>query len=168
MQKKEDLLDIITLKKEIISRYSKSNSESKKFEYNKKSICVGEFAIDIVLFQIFHNSYKVESFRALCKALGGKIADGVLELPDKYRYFISDRLKEKKLNNDQEKIKELEKIKQRKKEEDEILFESTYKQMFDKVEQHQKKIARFTGGPCQYKIFVHAKTYYYLIKNFNI
>ena len=124
-------IDIITLKKEIISRYSKSNSESKKFEYNKKSICVGEFAIDIVLFQIFHNSYKVESFRALCKALGGKIADGVLELPDKYRYFISDRLKEKKLNNDQEKIKELEKIKQRKKEEDEILFESTYKQMFD-------------------------------------
>lgn len=132
---KEDILefDVMNLKKELCSKYSKSKNDKETYFYSfsKSDVNVGEFIIDIVLFQIFHRSYKVESFKGLCKKLLALLIEDQLELPEKYRLFLSDRVKEKQKKEDELKIKELERKNKNKKEEEDRLFDESYKVIFN-------------------------------------
>jgi hypothetical protein len=132
---REDILefDVINLKKELCSKYAKAknNKETYYYTFSKNDINVGEFIIDVVLFQIFHRSYKVESFKGLCKKLLSLLIEDQLELPEKYRFFLTERIKEKQKKDDEEKIKELETRGRKKKEEEDRLFDESYKNIFN-------------------------------------
>ena len=132
---KEDIVefDILNLKKELCSKYAKAKEDKETYYYSfgKNELNVGEFIIDIVLFQIFHRSYKVESFKGLCKKLLSLLIEDQLELPEKYRLFLTDRLKEKQKKEDEIKIKELEARTRKKKEEEDRLFDESYKTIFN-------------------------------------
>ena len=132
---KEDIIefDVMNLKKELCSKYSKTKNDQETYYYtfSKSDINVGEFVIDIVLFQIFHRSYKVESFKGLCKKLLSLLMEDQLELPEKYRLFLTDRLKDKQKKLDEIKIKELESRSKKKKEEEDRLFDESYKNIFN-------------------------------------
>ncbi len=132
---KEDIVefDILNLKKELCSKYAKAKNDKETYYYSfgKNEVNVGEFIIDIVLFQIFHRSYKVESFKGLCKKLLSLLIEDQLELPEKYRLFLTDRLKEKQKKEDEIKIKELEERSRKKKEEEDRLFDESYKTIFN-------------------------------------
>ena len=123
----------MNLKKELCSKYSKTKNDQETYYYtfSKSDINVGEFVIDIVLFQIFHRSYKVESFKGLCKKLLSLLMEDQLELPEKYRLFLTDRLKDKQKKLDEIKIKELESRSKKKKEEEDRLFDESYKNIFN-------------------------------------
>ena len=132
---KEDIqeFDVLNLKKELCSKYAKSKNDQETYYYSfsKSDVNVGEFIIDIVLFQIFHRSYKVESFKGLSKKLLLLLLEDQLELPEKYRLFLTDRLKEKQKKVDEQKIKELEARTKKKKEEEDRLFDESYKTIFN-------------------------------------
>lgn len=132
---KEDIIefDIMNLKKELCNKYSKAKNDKETYYYSfsKSDINVGEFIIDIVLFQIFYRSYKVESFKGLCKKLLSLLIEDQLELPEKYRHFLTDRIKEKQKKDDEVKIKELETRSRKKKEEEDRLFDESYKVIFN-------------------------------------
>jgi hypothetical protein len=132
---REDILefDVMNLKKELCSKYAKAKNDKETYYYtfSKNDINVGEFIIDIVLFQIFHRSYKVESFKGLCKKLLSLLAEDQLELPEKYRFFLTDRIKEKQKKDDEVKIKDLEARSKKKKDEEDRLFDESYKNIFN-------------------------------------
>jgi hypothetical protein len=132
---KEDIIefDVMNLKKELCSKYAKVKDDKETYYYSfgKSEINVGEFIIDVVLFQIFHRSYKVESFKGLCKKLLTLLMDDQLELPEKYRSFLTDRLKEKQKKEDELKIKDLEARSRKKKEDEDRLFDESYKTIFN-------------------------------------
>jgi hypothetical protein len=133
--KKADILefDVMNLKKELCSKYAKAKNDKETYYYSfgKSEINVGEFVIDIVLYQIFHRSYVVESFKGLCKKLLSLLMEDQLELPEKYRMFLTDRLKDKQKKEDETKIKELEARSRKKKEDEDRLFDESYKTIFN-------------------------------------
>lgn len=122
--------DVVNLKSEIEAIYSKQNNGSAIYPFNKREILVSEFVIDVALYQMIICDYKVESFKAFCKYLTGRLIDGGFELPEKYRAFVIDRVKEIHDREASEKIRKIEEQKRRKEEEEKILFEKTYEDMF--------------------------------------
>jgi hypothetical protein len=174
---KEDIqeFDVMNLKKELCSKYAKAKNDQETYYYSfgKSEINVGEFIIDIVLFQIFHRSYKVESFKALSKKLLSLLLEDQLELPEKYRLFLTDRLKDKKKKEDEIKIKELEERSKKKKEEEDRLFDESYKTIFNDFilnsEATKKQIELiaikdletegYTAESLMFKSMVHLKMY---------
>jgi hypothetical protein len=73
----------------------------------------------------------VESFKGLCKKLLSLLTEDQLELPEKYRMFLTDRLKDKQKKEDETKIKELEARSRKKKEDEDRLFDESYKTIFN-------------------------------------
>lgn len=86
-------VDIISMRKEF-DNYYKNETNKDRFEYFGKLFSPTEFAIDIALIQVFEHSYEVtKTFKALVKGIVRQMANGVVETPDKYRAFVTERNK---------------------------------------------------------------------------
>jgi len=87
--------DITTTRDELTRKY-KNLTGSEEFIFNGKSINAGEMALDICLFQVIRTGYHLtKGFKALANKILESLALTTYELPEKYRSFVADRVKEK-------------------------------------------------------------------------
>lgn len=119
-------IDVETIVKEIATKYSKESAGETTYRFNKLEINVGEFIVDLVLFQKFIAGYPVESFKGLCRNLAQKLINGGVEIPERYRDFISVRIEQKKKSHDLEKLKKFEAEKNKKDKEEEEIFNISF------------------------------------------
>lgn len=124
-------IDVDTITKEIAARYAKESEGEVMYRFNKVDIHVGEFIVDIVLFQKLIAGYPVESFKGLCRNLSQKIINGYLEIPERYRDFVSVRIEQKKKEKDLEKLKALEAEKLKKDKEEEEIFNKRFTEYYN-------------------------------------
>lgn len=137
-------IDILNMRREFSFKFEK---EAKKdfFLYGKEKLNAAEFCLDITLFQVLRCNYQVtKSFKALAKVILSSMISGSLELPEKYRHFVTRRAEDKRKREVTEKIQtELSKKEEAKKVEAERLdksFDNLYRDMITKNKTFKKNI----------------------------
>ncbi len=103
-------IDIENMVKEFNNKYTRDVGKD-SYIYNKEEMNPAEFCIDVTLFQVIHCGYTLtKTFKALAKIILVAMINGSLELPEKYRYFVTKRIKMVEKRKTDEKIRyELEK-----------------------------------------------------------
>ncbi|MCR9204980.1 MAG: hypothetical protein NXH75_10405, partial [Halobacteriovoraceae bacterium] len=137
-------IDIDNMLREFGRRYEKETGKD-TFAYGKEKIDAAQFCLDVTLFQVFRCNYHItSSFKALAKSIMGSMISGSLELPEKYRHFVSRRAEDKRKKDVSEEIQnELSKKKQAKKVEMERLdksFDKMYTDMISKNKSFRKTL----------------------------
>lgn len=123
-------IDVESIVKEVTAKYAKENAGLTTYKFNKIDVNAGEFIVDVVLFQKFIAGYPVESFKGLCRNLAQKLINGGVEIPERYRDFVSARIEQKKKSLDLEKLKKLEAEKNRKEKEEEEVFNVSFSDFY--------------------------------------
>jgi hypothetical protein len=96
LNSRDILMHDITSARDELTRKYKNMTGSDEFIFNGKNINAGEMALDICLFQVIKTGYQLtKGFKALANKILESLASTTYELPEKYRAFITDRVKEK-------------------------------------------------------------------------
>ncbi len=137
-------IDIVNMRREFNFRFEKEAGKD-RFMYGKEELIPGEFCIDITLFQVLRCNYKItKSFKALAKVILTSMINGGLELPEKYRHFVSKRAETKRKREVTDKIQtELAKKEEAKRIEGERLeksFDKMYADMISKNKSFKKAL----------------------------
>lgn len=137
-------IDIDNMLREFNRRYEKEATKA-HFIYGKEEIDAGQFCLDVTLFQVLNCNYHItSSFKALAKSILTSMINGSLELPEKYRHFVSKRAEDKRKKQVSQEIqKELAKKKHAKKIEMERLdksFDKMYADMITKNKTFRKTL----------------------------
>lgn len=112
-------------------KYFLTKAGHQKFRWNKNEYSPAEFCLDLTFWQVFVCDYKItKTLKALSRSILESMIAGHLLIPDGYRYFITERILEKKkqkemvLVNQHRLAKELQKIEEEKK------FDESFQKMF--------------------------------------
>lgn len=137
-------IDIINMRREFNFRFEKESGKQ-TFCYGKDPLNPAEFCLDITLFQVLRCNYHItKSFKALAKVILSSMIGGGLELPEKYRHFVSKRAEDKRKKEVTDKIQnELAKKEESKKVEMERLeksFDKMYSDMITKNKSFKKSL----------------------------
>ncbi|MEC7275671.1 MAG: hypothetical protein VXV96_05065 [Bdellovibrionota bacterium] len=137
-------IDVLNMRREFNFKYEKEAGK-KTFAYGKDEINPADFCLDITLFQVLRCNYHItKSFKALAKVILNSMINGGLELPEKYRHFVSKRADEKRKKEVTEKIQvELARKEEAKKVEIERLeksFDKMYSDMISKNKSFRKSL----------------------------
>ncbi len=131
-------IDVLNYKREFSSQYERTHG-IRKINLLQEEVCPAELAIDLTLFQVLVNDYKItKTFKALLKAVFNNVNMGSFELPDGYRYFVTTRNKEKRKKHlqmtiKQEVLKREERVKKEARD-----FEKSFDLFFNDVLQNNK------------------------------
>lgn len=96
-------IDILNMRKELIGPYKKK-MKSEVFSFQGEDLNPVEFAIDIALFQGYYHNYNITSLKGLTKKILESMYEDILELPDKFRYFVVGRVEQSKKEAQEEKM----------------------------------------------------------------
>lgn len=137
-------IDILNMMREFNFRYQKESGK-KTFAYGKENIDGAQFCIDVTLFQVLRCNYHItSSFKALAKSILTSMISGGLELPERYRHFVSKRAEDMRKKEVTEKIQtELAQKEEAKKVEFERLeksFDKMYSDMIAKNKSFKKAL----------------------------
>lgn len=137
-------IDIINMRREFLFKYEKETGKD-TFTYGKDQLNAAEFCLDITLFQVLRCNYRItKSFKALAKVILSSMIGGGLELPEKYRHFVSKRAEDGRKKEVTDKIQnELAKKEENKKLEMERLeksFDKMYSDMISKNKSFKKSL----------------------------
>ena len=123
-------IDVLNMVSEFAKKYEKVHG-LETYSYHSEDINVGEFVIDLALFQVFNTGYSLtKGLRPLGRAILNRLVDGEVEFPDGYRYFLRRRIKEKQkqlvqMKIDQERERKLQEEEDMKRKLD-VSFEKVY------------------------------------------
>lgn len=124
-------VDVEIAKREINTKCIKA-SGTDEIKYYKNSVNCGELVIDIVLWQMFYTSYKIDSFRAFARSLGEIVSKKELPMiPDGYRYFLYDRIEINKEKLVLDRIARIQNEKAKKDADEKEVFEKSFSKMYD-------------------------------------
>lgn len=85
-------IDVINLRKEFDRQYEKAKDKSTVSFASQDDLSPGEVVIDIALYQVLISGYTItKTFKALAKAILSRFILGEIELPEKFRYFVTKR-----------------------------------------------------------------------------
>ncbi|MAE22085.1 MAG: hypothetical protein CMK92_06605, partial [Pseudomonas sp.] len=137
-------IDVVNFRSEFNRKYHKEAGKE-VFLYGKEELDPAEFCIDVTLFQVIKCNYQVtKSLKALAKVILSSMINGNLELPEKYRHFVSKRAEDGRKKEISDKIKqELVKKTEAKKEELEKLsksFDKMYNDMIKNNKSFKKRL----------------------------
>ncbi len=137
--------DIINYKDEFSSKFSLETTKT-TYLFQGQEVDAAELCIDIALFQVIRKRYHLtKTFKALAKAILGRMIGGQLEIPEGYRYFIYTRAESERRNREKEVL-----LEERKKQEDREEFkqdklEEGFKDFYEKmVLTHKAQKAHYT------------------------
>jgi hypothetical protein len=98
-------VDIKNLRNELLGTYKKM-AKLEIFKFQGEELNPVEFAIDIALFQARHHNYNITSLKGLVKRIIESMAENLIELPEKFRYFVVGRVEEAKKEVQENKMRE--------------------------------------------------------------
>jgi hypothetical protein len=112
-------------------KYFEGKAGHAKFSWNKNEYLASEFCLDLTFWQVFYCDYKItKTLKALARSILESMISGNLLIPDKYRYFISERVMEKKKQKDMALINQHRVAKELQKIEEEKKFDESFNKMF--------------------------------------
>lgn len=124
-----EMCDILQAKSEFDKKYKKKIN--KDFIFRDQIISVGEFTIDLTLYQVIYSNYKLtKGFKGLASKILSSIIEDNYVLPNKYRAFLYDRVKEKEKNEVELRAKEIIERKIKEEREDEERFNETFNKLY--------------------------------------
>jgi hypothetical protein len=131
-------IDLENYRREFDSIYlAKTGKE--KFTWNKNEYLASEFCLDLTFWQIFKCDYKItKTLKALARSILESMMNETLLYPDKYRYFITDRVSEKKKQKELAVIQQHRHQKELQKIEEERKFDESFNKLLEDIMKDQK------------------------------
>ena len=121
--------DVLAMRVELNKKFSRLCNLN-EFKFRGKLYSPSEFAIDVTLYQVLKGNYKLtKGLKSLANKIIETMANETHELPEKYRLFLTERVREKKKIIAEEQAKEV----YRKKIKDELTQEENFEKAFSKL-----------------------------------
>lgn len=131
-------IDLDNYRREFDALYlSKTGQE--KFHWGKGAFSPAEFCLDLTFWQVLKCDYKItKTLKALARSILDSMIIGNLLYPDKYRAFVSDRVSEKKKQQELMVIQQHRVQKELQKKEEEKKFELSFNKMLEDIMKDSK------------------------------
>ncbi len=131
-------IDLENYRREFDSIYS-TKTGKEKFQWNKNDYLASEFCLDLTMWQIFKCNYKVtKTLKALARSILESMITENLLYPDKYRFFITERVVEKKRQKELAVIQQHRIKKELQKKEEELKFDESFNKLLEDILKDQK------------------------------